>query len=692
MSLLSLLNPLSRHRMLIPHLLTLVTFWIHLSSVLSIDPNVGFEASINITGIDVFPTETIAFVAGPSTIDYTFTVPVIITRLGSSLESLTVRLFTQLYDYDEDDVPNEVQVYSENIYMNERSTYDVYASFNATTNVTAAIVYSLRAQIDVAGNLLGGTAYVATISGAAVTSYNATSGRWTAYQPSDYAHEQNVMITSQYEEEMATLYEPPIDTSQETVIINPDPDLPEEEDPNVTTPEPPVEGGNGRCNTTVPPCERYTPPPTLSHCHREAKATASCQHYKSWKRNNGGTPWNGPEYCEKPWKKRNNGKKPGSDTKLCTTSAVPRPSSSCNSSLPPACSPSSKDPEVQKRQLTERGILQLTVNYGTADEPVPVRQLPVTAFGLINNERRYAAVGKTDNNGFAALQFPINPGETVVVYRVSVLLDLEKFRVSTSNDNGASFLIHRLNSVDLEITVPEGRTEYTYRFMNKATNDILNVQDRMLTYWIFAKTKVANFRAKLGAVWFPGRAAANSFNSRATLEVSFINVHPEKAKATTPLAHEYGHWFHYLARKQQYLNTTYTTESHGFCQQDSANSAAVAVSEGYATAFGLSALWQSKFQEANGTGYCFFPFNTASPNCREIEKYDCDSGPASRDLSIDEGRVAALLRDLIDAGVDENENDDGRGVDGFSDNANLVRARVFFDPMRSNPASMQEYW
>jgi hypothetical protein len=678
--------------MLFAYLLPLVTCLTHLSLVLSNDLNVGFEASIDITGIDIFPAESVAFVAGPSTVDYTFIVPVTINRLGSSLEALTVRLFTQLYDYDEDGAPTEAQVYSEDIYMNERSTYNVYASFNATTNVTASIVYSLRAQVDVADNSLGGTAYVATISGAAVTSYNATSGQWSAYQPSDYAHEQNVMITAQYEGEMATLFEPPIDTTNETVIINPDPDLPEEEDPNVTTPNPPVEGVTGGGNTPIPPCEPYTPPPTPLPCHGEVKPGDPCEHYKSWRRNNVGKPWKGPEYCEKPWKTRDNDKTPWIDTKPCTTSATPRPPSSCTPPHPPACSFTSKHPAVYQRQSTARGILQLTVNYGTANEPVPVRQLPVTAFGLINNERKYAAVSKTNNDGFAALQFPLNPGETVVVYRVSVLLDTEKFRVSTSNDNGTSFLIHRLNSIDLEVQVPEGRTEYTYRFMNKATNDILNVQDRMLTYWIFAKTKVANFRAKLGAVWFPGIAAANSFNARATLDVSFINVHPEKAKATTPLAHEYGHWFHYLARKQQYLNTTYATKSHNFCQQDTANSAAVAVSEGYATAFGLSALWQSKFQEANGTGYCFFPFNAASPNCCEIEQYDCDSGPASRDLSIDEGRVAALLRDLIDAGADDNENDDGRGVNGFSDNANLVRARVLFDPMRGNPASMQEYW
>jgi hypothetical protein len=678
--------------MLFTYLLHLVTCLTYLSFVLSIDPNVGFEASIDITGVDTFPTENVTFFARPSFVDYTFIVPIIITRLGSSLDALTVRLFTRLYDYDEDEAPTEVQVYSEDIYLNERSTYNLYASFNVTTNVTSAIVYSLRAQVDVADNSLGSTAYVATISGAAVTSYNATSGQWTSYQPSDYAHEQNILITAQHEEELTTLSEPPIDTTNEAVIINPDPDLPEEEDPNVTTPNPPVEGGNGRDNTTVTTCRPYTPPSTPSPCQRKVKWGGECEHYKSWRRNNSGKPWKGPEYCEKLWKKNNDGKTPWIDTEHCTTAPDPPPPSLCIPSQPPACSLKSKDLAVHQRQSTSRGILQLTVNYGTANQPVPVRQLPVTAFGLINNERKYAAVGKTDNNGFAALVFPLNPGETVVVYRVSVLLDAEKFRVSSSNNDGASFLTHRLISVDLEVQVPEGRTEYTYRFRNKATNDVFNVHDRILTYWIFAKTKVANFRAKLGAVWFPGRAAANSFNPRATLDASFINVHPDKAKATTPLAHEYGHWFHYLARKQQPLNTTYATGSHRFCEQDVANSAAVALSEGYATAFGLSALWQSKYQEASGTGYCFFPFDPASPNCQEIERYDCDSGPVSRDLSVDEGRVAALLRDLIDAGVDDNGDDDGRGVDGFSDNANIVRARVLFDPMRGNPASMQEYW
>lgn len=119
----------------------------------------------------------------------------------------------------------------------------------------------------------------------------------------------------------------------------------------------------------------------------------------------------------------------------------------------------------------------------------------------------------------------------------------------------------------------------------------------------------------------------------------------------------------------------------------------MSLTEGYATAFALSALLRSKFQENNGTGYCFFPFNPAKPNCREIERYDCgSSGASARDLSFDEGRVAAVMRDLIDIGEDNSGDDPDLGEAGFADAIDLPYARVLFDPMRENPTSMEDYW
>lgn len=179
----------------------------------------------------------------------------------------------------------------------------------------------------------------------------------------------------------------------------------------------------------------------------------------------------------------------------------------------------------------------------------------------------------------------------------------------------------------------------------------------------------------------------------AELSTGFINIHPEKASATSPQAHEYGHWFHYLVRRLQKVEYDIVGESHNFCQPGALNSGVVALTEGYATAFALSSLWRSKFQEVNGTGYCYFPFNPAAPNCREIEQYDCgSSGASARDLSFDEGRVAAVMRDLIDIGGDNSGGDPDLGETGFADAVNLPYVRVLFDPMRENPTSMEEYW
>ena len=219
-----------------------------------------------------------------------------------------------------------------------------------------------------------------------------------------------------------------------------------------------------------------------------------------------------------------------------------------------------------------------------------------------------------------------------------------------------------------------------YRYKSKGNTDILNVQDRMLNSWVYAKTKVYRFAAKLPNVWYPGdpglptlanpdRVPANYFSNGYPSE--FISVRPDQAKATTAMAHEYGHWFHYLARKKQAIDYKLAERTHSFCETSKPNSPTVSFTEGYATAFGLSSLFQSRSKESTGTGYCWFPFNPAAPNCLEIENYSC----TARDLSTDEGRVAAALRDLIDTANDDNGGDADRGDAGFSDTLSLPRRR-----------------
>jgi hypothetical protein len=344
----------------------------------------------------------------------------------------------------------------------------------------------------------------------------------------------------------------------------------------------------------------------------------------------------------------------------------------------------------------------LVLTYGPSTAPVPIRQLQVTAFALVNNEK-ISALGTTDNAGFVVLQFPLDTGTNILLYQLSVSMDAEKYRISTSPDLSQTFLFWRLNSIPLTFEFGAGLTltapTFRYRFMNKATNDILNVQDRTLNSWVFAKTYVANFGSKLQNVWFPGNTTDEYFSNAATFDRAFINIHPDHATYTSAQAHEYGHWFHYQARKAAPIDYGLIGTQHNFCQAGTPNSPVVSLTEGYATAFGLSSLWQSRFQEVaptgTGTAFVFFEraIDTGALQFIEIEQYNCTSIPEdARDLSTDEGRIAAALRDLIDANADDNDSDTGLGRGGLVDTTNILRRKVLYDPMVNNPSSMQQYW
>lgn len=489
----------------------------------------------------------------------------------------------------------------------------------------------------------------------------------------------------------------PIDTTLDTIIRGQLPDLPDETGGVVVIiNNPPVEPP---ANKTGPP-DGKPPPPT-------------CVPVKQWKRNNNGRPWNPhsttlppcsetspvapPPTCVpvKQWKRNNDGKpwNPSSNT------LPPCPETS--PVAPPPCPSGLQHSPIHARQFSG-GVttLQVILTYGPSTAPVPIKQLQVTAFAIYDNEV-ISALGKTDNDGFVVLQFPVESGSNLLLYRLSVSMDADKYRISTSPDLSQTFLFWRLDSIPLSFEFGAGLTltapTFRYRFMNKATNDILNVQDRTLNSWVFAKTYVAFFNgegSKLNAVWFPGNTTNEYFSNDAR---SFINIHPDHATYTSAQAHEYGHWFHYLARQRKNIAYPDVTD-HFFCDPGPPNAPILALTEGFATAFGLSSLWQSRFQETSGTGTTgttgtAFRFIGPPVSFREIEQYDCPAIPeASRNLSTDEGRVAAALRDLIDANADDNGSDPARGRGGLTDRTNILRRKVLYDPMVNNPANMEEYW
>jgi hypothetical protein len=664
----------------------LAILWLALLNLVTADDgNIAFQATINVTGITItnaYADYAATALRAPDP-EFTFVVPVTISRFTSSAEVVGLTVLARPYDYDEDSPPEEFVVFEESVYVYGLPVYDVFTAFNITTITSdTPPVYNFRAMITVERD-----SDRQTIDGVAVVSFNTTTRTWTPSEVSSFAHQENEVIHAEHDTELAQASEEPIDTSVETVIADQDPDLPEDpgddvvveppaEDvvpgtkPDPTKPDPtkpdPTKPGD---NTTIPCC---CPPP---------EPPKHCRDFHTWRRHNDGKPWKEePSEC-KSWKRNNDGKpwKQEPDHPAC-----------------PPC-PLRYD-SIHARQSPDRTTLDVKLFYGPASAPVPIRQLKVTVFGIAGN-KKISAIGKTDNSGSARLRFPALADGPLQIYRLSVSLDAEKFRVSTSNDGGKTFLFWRWRSVPLEWEIDTAGTgQFSYRFMNKASNDVFHVQDRMLNSWIFAKTKVHNFKDKLPHVYFPGNVAANSFKPAATVAGTWINVHPDKATATSPLAHEYGHWFHYLTRGGATLESGPDGVNHGFCQPG-ITSTISALKEGYATAFGISSLWKSKFQQTTpaggvGTAYCFYPFPAAGSQCREIENYDCDAIPlADRDLSVDEGRVAATLRDLIDLADDDSGTDDGKGVSGFSDAlSGITRRKVLYDPLRKNPKSMEEYW
>lgn len=630
--------------------------------------NIGFQVAINTAAIQIYEAgqgQSNFQSIRRASVEYTFIVPLTVIRRLSSDDDLLLRLYTRPYDYDEDQAPEEVQVYEEAFNLDGTGSYGLTAAFNVTTNSTADVVNYLRAQVD----LPGGTRFVSTVTGIVVLSYNSSSDSWTPMEPAEYAHQDNEAKHAEYEADMSLATITPIDTTLDTIIRGQAPDLPVETGGIVVVDNPSIETGPGGKNTTIPPPGTNTTVPPPGTNTTVPPAGESCIPVKHWYRNNDGKPWTDPS---KP--------------------ALPP----CPAPPPPPCPPGLKHPPIHARQNVG-GVttLQLTLTYGPSASPKPIQQVTVTAFGIVDNEV-VPALGLTDNDGIVTLQFPI--GESgLLVYKLSVSMDTEKYRISTSRDVGQTFLFWRLISVPLTWEIDGGGTgAFTYRFMNKATNDIINVQDRTQNSWVFAKTFVANFASKLPNVWFPGNLTDCYFSNGPTLARAFINIHPDNANYTSAQAHEYGHWFHFLARKLAGIDYGLIGTQHNFCQAGPPNSPVVSLTEGYATAFGLSSLWQSRFEEVSspgttGTGFCFVPGDATQ--CLDIEQYNCTTIPeAERNLSTDEGRVAATLRDLIDAGGDSNGGDTGLGRTGFTDTSNLPRRRVLYDPMVANPSSMQDYW
>lgn len=644
-----------------------------LPATLATPPNPGITAYIDPASVTITPTNGRLINDTPPTnatnvndtaqlsqlvrlthsIEYAFQVPISLSR-GASLDMTpTVSVLIQPYDGDEDvqvSLQEEVTVYQDFIDFDGQSDTSIIARFNFSVSARNTTVFVLRAVVNSTVTGFGRT------DGYIVTAHDVQSSTWTSTFRSEYDAQVNDAITAEFDSLDANS-EPGEDTTSETVIDDPPGELPGDDGTTTGTTD---GSGDGTGNST-------TTCPCATEKHKPTYKTKE----KSWPHHPHSKPNESP----------------------CTTpTPTPTPSPPCETG---------KDKWYHPRQAKAASNLILTLTFGLdAKSSTPIRQLPVYAWGTPSNGgKAIKATGKTNNQGRAVLRWNLPPGVSVTVGRLYVQLNAEGHRITSSTDK-QTFKTITLNTVKTNYVVNSGDTvDKTFRWVKPINIEYFNVHERALTVHVWVKSNIRRFYSNVKdkifekiPIWYPGETTEKKNSYFTPYPTPFLSIYPGEAKYTTTIGHEMGHWIHYLARKKQQLNAG---GYHTFCNYTVPESEALAMTEGYATALAILAFRGSKYAPGDGTSYCWSPSDAPKAlwDCRGIENYDCSAiAEADRNLSTDEGRVAAAILDLADFLVDDNLGITALGVNGKTDNSNLRLSRVLYWPMRNNPASMQEYW
>lgn len=140
------------------------------------------------------------------------------------------------------------------------------------------------------------------------------------------------------------------------------------------------------------------------------------------------------------------------------------------------------------------------------------------------------------------------------------------------------------------------------------------------------------------------------------------------------IAHEWGHFFTYLAQKKHYIYYGGgSADGHDACA-DIPQTPQVAFGEGFASAYAL-------IMENAKDGI----LEDNSKNPTNYELYFCNKSHTF-DMSEDEGRFTAALFDLWDSTNDGNEGDEARGAMGHVDSNSgleLTPQEILLDPIKN---------
>ncbi|KAH8733894.1 hypothetical protein BGZ61DRAFT_474531 [Ilyonectria robusta] len=331
----------------------------------------------------------------------------------------------------------------------------------------------------------------------------------------------------------------------------------------------------------------------------------------------------------------------------------------------------------------------------------PVRFLPCYLhYDIYSGDEKIGSKGAsatTDANGFAVFRFNIGDGQRVEATRIFTFLFTEWFYIGSrkldTEQLTPKVLQLDLNTVKWSVNAGEITGAEAYYGFSEY-NQGLAVADAFTTLTEFVRTQVATGENEMEKVnvWFPGAADSGAYFASYG-DPPYINLPQLDAANPSVMAHEYGHWLHWIARKRGELRAG---GWHQFCGDGIDKKVTTAFSEGYATAFGLFAIDQTPLVDAFSP-YMEYQKRQYAPKkswSQNIEAFNCGDSFMLRQ----EGRIAAALFDLVDRKLDEfptSSNNLGRISDGFDPqklNWMWSPRFIFWLLMQDNPQNIEEYW
>ena len=304
-----------------------------------------------------------------------------------------------------------------------------------------------------------------------------------------------------------------------------------------------------------------------------------------------------------------------------------------------------------------------------------------------------AGIALSDVDGNAVFRFETLYGQRIEIITAFTLLSSDYYNIGTRNSEAEDLQtkVMKLDIISNPWKAKAGEIVYTQAFYEWSEyNSAFAVADAYRYFSDFMHTEVVRDEVEPVQVWFPALNEGTFFSLNG--KIPYINLPLEENDSPSVMAHEYGHYAHFLARQKQEHRAGGV---HHICGDGGNVKAETSFSEGYATAFGEMAIDETPLDDPS-RGFIFY-VDRLSPTAAfvsNVEAFSCNE----RFMQHQEGRVGAALFDLVDRKLDEfptSSNELGRVEEGFDPvllNVRWTSRFIFWLLLQNNPQTMEDYW